>query len=182
MEVHLNGVQLKASMKDPPPPRDMEPPRDPEVHENDREASSPAIPPGENPPRTTTAPPGNANEFPPPKPPQVSNSGRQDPSPSTRRHDKHPRVHSVSSSSKSRFYEEEIRELHRKNQRLETTMENVQKVLNGLLQGKSNVTLPKKKEKGQETTVPVNDGRTRHSTSNTPREKPREHPGPSRPP
>ena len=141
-------------------------------------ASSPAAPPGESPPR---APSGNTNEFPLPKPPQVPNSGRQDPGPSTRRHDKHPRVHSVSSSSKSRFYEEEIRELHRKNQRLETTLENMQEVLNGLLQGKSSVTLPKRKEKGKdgvETTVPVDDGRTRHSTSNTPRMKQCDHPEP----
>ena len=77
----------------------------------------------------------------------------------------------MSSSSKSRSYEEEIRELHRKNQRLETTLENMQEVLNGLLQGKSSVTLPKRKEKGQEgaeTTVPIDNGRTRLSTSNTP--------------
>ena len=66
VEVHLNGVQLKASMKDPPPPRDVEPPRDPEVNKGDREASSPAVPLEESPPR---APPGNANEFPLPKPP-----------------------------------------------------------------------------------------------------------------
>ena len=77
----------------------------------------------------------------------------------------------MSSSSKSQFYEDEIRKLHIKNQRLETTLENMQEVLNGLLQGRSNVTLPKQKERGQEgveTTVPADDGRTRLSTSNTP--------------
>ena len=57
----------------------------------------------------------------------------------------------------------------------------MQEVLNGLLQGKSSVTLPKRKEKGREgaeTTVSVDDGRTRHSTSNTPQTKQREHPEP----
>ena len=101
VEVHLDGDQLKASMKNPPLPRDVEAPKEPEVHEVEREASSPAVPPNENHPRSTAATAKDVGEFPPLRSPQVPNSGRQDPGPSMRRPDKHPRVHSVSSSSKS---------------------------------------------------------------------------------
>ena len=132
MEVHLDGDQLKASMRDPPPPANMEAPREPEAPRDKREASSPVVPPEEDRPRSATSPVRGANEFLPPRPPQVPNPGRQDPGPLTCRADKNPRVHSVSSSSKSQFYEDEIRELHRKNQTLETTLENMQEVLNAL--------------------------------------------------
>ena len=109
VEVHLDGDQLKASMKNPPLLRDMEGPKEPEVHKVERGTSFPAVPLDENHPRSTVAPAKDVGEFPPPRPPQVPNFCRQDPGPSMRRPDKHPWVHSESLSSRSRFYEEEIR-------------------------------------------------------------------------
>ncbi|XP_062113612.1 uncharacterized protein LOC133824666 [Humulus lupulus] len=94
VEVHLDGDQLKASMKDSPPPKNVNASKEPGVHKDEREASSPAVPPDENHLRTVVAPMRDAGDFPPPRTPQVPNSGRQDLGPSTRRPDKNPRVHS----------------------------------------------------------------------------------------
>ncbi|XP_062113947.1 uncharacterized protein LOC133824950 [Humulus lupulus] len=175
VEVRLDGEQLRASRKEPPPPkpRDMSQERPPPMEE--KEASSPSIWPDGGHPEPPTPPR--------PRPPVAPHSGHRDPGPSTRRPGKSPHVHLVSSNSKNCFYVDEICELHKKNQKLEATLENMQEVLNDLLQGKLSLPVPKHKENERERgeiAIPVDDGRIQLSTSNTPQTKYHEGPRPTK--
>ena len=165
-EVHRDGVERRASKKDPPPPKHGGRPEESLPPREEKEAPSPTI-----------RPDGGHLELPVHSlhwPPVAPRSGHQDPGPSTNGPNKSPGVRSVSSGSRTRLYRDEIQELHKKTQKLETQIENMQEVLNDLLRGKSSTPPPRRKgeehEKG-ESTVPVDDGRTQLSTSKTPQTK-----------
>ncbi|XP_062093206.1 uncharacterized protein LOC133798752 [Humulus lupulus] len=165
-ELLRDDVERRVTQKDPPPPKHGGRPEESLPPREEKEESSPTI-----------RPDGGHLELPVHslhRPPVAPRSGHQDPGPSTHGPSKSPGVRSVSSSSRTCLYWDEIQELHKKTRRLETQIENMQEVLNDLLRGKSSTPPPVRKwkehEKG-ESTVLVDDGGTQLSTSKTPQTK-----------
>ena len=124
-EVLRDEVERRATQKDPPPPKHGGRPEESLPPREEKEASSPTIRPDEG----HLEPPVHSLH----RPPVAPRSSHQHPGPLTHWPGKGPRVHSVSSSSRTCFYKDEIQELHKKTRRLETTIENMQEVLNDLL-------------------------------------------------